>query len=87
MTVYSKITSKGQTTIPISIREALGIKPGDEVTYEVNDGKVSIYRRRSALEFAGVLYDSNRKPLTIEEMNSAWQEAAVERYERSRDRD
>ena len=86
MTVHSKITSKGQTTIPVSIRETLGIKPGDDVTYEVVDGEVKIRRRRSALEFAGIFHDPNRKPLSIEEMDAAIGEAITERYERSLDR-
>lgn len=29
-----KVTTKGQVTIPKDIREKLGIKPGDEVTFE-----------------------------------------------------
>ncbi len=33
MKTYS-ITPKGQVTIPISIREALNIKPGDKIFYE-----------------------------------------------------
>jgi antitoxin PrlF len=28
------VTTKGQVTIPKSIREAMGIKPGDEVVFE-----------------------------------------------------
>jgi len=29
-----RVTTKGQVTIPKEIREALGIEPGDEVTFE-----------------------------------------------------
>ena len=87
MTVRSKITAKGQTTIPVEIREALGLKPGDVLSYDVDGKTVRIEKARSALEFAGILHDPNRKPLTIEDMKSAWPEAAVERYERSLDRD
>ena len=87
MNVRSKITSKGQTTIPVEVRDLLGLKPGDTVSYEIRDKTVRIGKARSALEFAGILYDPNRKPLTIDEMSSAWPEAALERYERSLDRD
>ena len=31
--VESTITSKGQTTLPKPVREALGVKPGDRVRY------------------------------------------------------
>ena len=37
----SKVTEKGQVTIPKVIREELGIQPGDEVTFEkTEDGYV-----------------------------------------------
>ena len=31
------VTTKGQVTIPKPIREAMGIKPGDEVSFEETD--------------------------------------------------
>lgn len=30
----TRVTSKGQVTIPKEIREELGIRPGDEITFE-----------------------------------------------------
>lgn len=37
----STMTSKGQVTIPKAIREALGLKPGSEVIFDVGgDGAV-----------------------------------------------
>jgi AbrB family looped-hinge helix DNA binding protein len=33
----SRVTEKGQVTIPKEIRERLGIRPGDEVTFEETD--------------------------------------------------
>lgn len=38
----SSLTQKGQTTIPIEIRQALELKPGDKLSYELEDGKVTI---------------------------------------------
>jgi antitoxin PrlF len=35
-----KVTRKGQTTIPIEIREQLGIKEGDELMVEANSQSV-----------------------------------------------
>ena len=38
--IVSKLTSKAQTTIPQPIRVALGLQPGDELSYEIVDGRV-----------------------------------------------
>jgi antitoxin PrlF len=36
----SKLTSKSQTTIPQPVRAALGLRPGDEILYRIDDGQV-----------------------------------------------
>jgi len=37
----SRVTTKGQVTIPKEVREALGIRPGDEVSFdETEEGYV-----------------------------------------------
>jgi antitoxin PrlF len=41
------LTVKGQVTIPKKVRDALGLKPGDEVEFDM-DGKGAIYLRRAA---------------------------------------
>ena len=33
--LHSTLTSKGQTTIPSEVREALNLRPGDKISYEV----------------------------------------------------
>jgi len=38
--VGSKLTSRGQTTIPKSIRERLQLEPGDRVLFLERDGEV-----------------------------------------------
>ena len=42
--IIGRITAKSQTTIPRAVRIALGVGPGDEIGYEIIDGKVSIKR-------------------------------------------
>ena len=44
--IISKLTSKGQTTIPLPIRNALGLQPGDELLYEIIDGQVIFTKAR-----------------------------------------
>jgi len=51
MTTISKVTSKYQATIPQEIREFLGVRQGDAVAYEIEDGEVKL-RRASPLDLA-----------------------------------
>jgi AbrB family looped-hinge helix DNA binding protein len=43
-----RITSKGQVTIPKRIRNALGLQPGDEVDFVVDDLGQVVVRRGGA---------------------------------------
>lgn len=38
----AKVTSKGQVTIPLMIRNLLRIKTGDKIFFEEDDGKIYI---------------------------------------------
>jgi antitoxin PrlF len=38
--ITSKLTRKAQTTIPQAVRGALGVHPGDEIAYVIEDGRV-----------------------------------------------
>ncbi|OIQ77727.1 antitoxin PrlF [mine drainage metagenome] len=67
------LTSKGQTTIPKDIRDALGLKPKDQIHYTLMpDGTVIMRAKtRSILELKGLLHDPEREPVPIEQMR-AW---------------
>lgn len=43
-----RITSKGQVTIPIEIRDRLGLLPGTEVEFDVDDDAVRLTRVKDA---------------------------------------
>jgi AbrB family looped-hinge helix DNA binding protein len=43
-----KITSKGQVTIPVSIRRRLGMMPETEVEFDVEGGAVRIRKARGS---------------------------------------
>lgn len=38
--ISSKINSKARTTIPKAVRQALCLRPGDEIAYTIEDGHV-----------------------------------------------
>jgi bifunctional DNA-binding transcriptional regulator/antitoxin component of YhaV-PrlF toxin-antitoxin module len=39
---FSTVTSKGQTTVPRAVRDALGVKPHDKLKYVVDNGCVTV---------------------------------------------
>lgn len=39
-----RVTSKGQVTIPQKVRQQLGITPGSEVDFQLDDGGVRLIR-------------------------------------------
>jgi antitoxin PrlF len=49
-----KVTRKGQTTIPIEIREQLGIEEGDELMVEATQEGVLFKRIPRLTELAGI---------------------------------
>jgi antitoxin PrlF len=67
------LTSKGQITIPVQVRTALGLDAGDRIEFvEIEKGQFAIVpATRSVRELSGMLYRKGRKPVSIEEMNAA----------------
>jgi len=53
----TRVTAKGQVTIPVGVRFALGIAPGDEVVFAVEEGR-GVFRRAD-----GVLGRARTLPL------------------------
>ena len=51
----TRVTAKGQVTIPVRVRFALGIAPGDEVVFAVEDGRGVFRRADGVLGRAGTL--------------------------------
>jgi AbrB family looped-hinge helix DNA binding protein len=72
--VQTRVSQKGQVTIPLEVRRRLGIKVGDRVTFEIQEGNVAVLRRSSWLDdFAGSVPHPD-PPLTIEQERRAFEE-------------
>src|ERR1035437_10181715 len=41
---FSTITAKGQTTVPKSVRQALGVDAGDQIAFRLDAGGVTVHR-------------------------------------------
>jgi AbrB family looped-hinge helix DNA binding protein len=86
MGYQSKVTSKGQTTIPQEVREYLKLKPGDRINYVLDNGLVRLIpKNRSIADLAGFL---GKPPAgagaTLEDIDEAIGDYIAEDHERIR---
>lgn len=67
----STVTLKGQTTLPRSVRAALGISAGDRLRYVILDGEVRLLKARPLASLAGLLARKGQRAVTLEDMDAA----------------
>lgn len=73
--IESSITTKGRTTLPKAVREALTLQAGDRVRYVILDDKVMIVPvRPTSRLFRSLKYDG--PTVTLEDMDRAIAEGA-----------
>jgi len=79
------ISSKGQITIPAAVRSALKLKAGTRVRFlQEEDGRFSLVPVTSSiLAMKGIVPKLNR-PVSLEEMDDAIAEGAIERFKAAR---
>jgi AbrB family looped-hinge helix DNA binding protein len=74
----AKVTSKGQITIPVEVRKALGLETGSKVRFFAQeDGSFVLKRVRSLMELEGCL-KGLVPPMSIEQMDEAIGDYVVE---------
>ncbi|MHB8255351.1 MAG: AbrB/MazE/SpoVT family DNA-binding domain-containing protein [Acidiferrobacter sp.] len=71
MTIEATLTSKGQTTIPKEIRDGLGMKAGDRMTFTLMPDATVVLRLKSKTltELAGMLHKKGRKPVSVDKLS------------------
>ena len=71
ITTDATLTSKGQTTIPKEIRDELGMKPGDRMTFTLMPDATVVMRvkNKNIFDLAGALYKKGRKPVPVEKLS------------------
>ena len=71
MSADSTLTSKGQTTIPKDIRDSLGMKSGDRMTFTMlPDGSVLMrVKNKSVMSLAGSLRKKRQKSVPVERLS------------------
>jgi AbrB family looped-hinge helix DNA binding protein len=84
----ARLTRQGQITVPKAIRDALGLRPGDEIEFVPRGSELLVEARprRSVLEFAGIAAPGTQVPATAEELDTliaeGMRDAAVARQRR-----
>jgi AbrB family looped-hinge helix DNA binding protein len=79
---YTKLTRKGQMTVPADIRRELGLSEGDRITVTSESGVVTIRRAENVAErTAGIFhkYVKNHPFIGPDDEGEAWVQAAIER--------
>jgi AbrB family looped-hinge helix DNA binding protein len=74
---HSTVTSKGQTTIPGQVRDALKIQPGDRLEYAVHGDHATIRVHPGARSLAGALASDKGKGLSFAQIRRAAAAAVV----------
>ena len=70
--VSAKLTSKGQITLPASLRAALGLDAGSRVEFiETGNGQFAIIAATEEVQSLKGMLKKPAKPVSIEEMNRA----------------
>jgi AbrB family looped-hinge helix DNA binding protein len=79
----ASVTSKGQITIPIEVREELGLKTGDRIEFVRNeDGRYFIEPKKGSVVNLRGIFKWTGRPITVEEMNEAIAQHVVDDWER-----
>jgi AbrB family looped-hinge helix DNA binding protein len=85
-TLQSKVTSKGQITLPKQIRSKLAIRTGDRLEFSLEkSNRISVRKKRGPGSSAGCgkpFLPSGRKPASVERMNEGIRKAVSAKYSR-----
>ncbi len=66
--IISTLTSKGQTTIPKSVRDALHLTTNDKIAYELHDDKFIIYPLSGDITSLRGSLKVSEKPMDFEDI-------------------
>ena len=76
MDVPATVTSKGQVTLPKSVRESLQLKAGDRVLFRVHNGRAVLAKVPDFLDLAGSV------PVPPAKRDASWSRIRAETWRR-----
>ncbi len=79
--ILARMSSKGQVTIPLEVRKALGIAAGDDLMFfDLGNGEFSIRPRNGSIrDLKGIVPKLDYTP-TLEQLDQGISEAIEEEY-------
>lgn len=85
MKATATLTSKGQVTVPLLVRQELGLNAGDTIEFDCERGKAVVRPVRGKLSSFGILKDKlpkGWKAPTVEEMDAGIAQHCREKFGR-----
>ena len=81
---HSKLTAQGQISVPVEVRQRLGIGPGSVLEWDEDDGQIVVRRvgRYTSEEVHRALFPKPPKPRTLDEMKEGVRQYMKGRYAR-----
>ena len=76
--LHSRVTAKGQVTIPVEVRRSLGIAQGDKVAFVIEKSGVRLKRTGSVVEATFGALKSDQPALSAEEERRVVEEAIAQ---------
>jgi antitoxin PrlF len=78
------MTSKGQLTIPVHLREKFRMNAGTKVSFEeLPDGRIAIRPKTGDIRALRGIVKYNGPPVSIEDINETISKAATRRFKQS----
>ena len=77
---YTRLSKKNQVTIPVTVLERLGLRPGDELKVEADNGRIVLEpalslaeRRREAIRRVAGSFTGVYPPGYLDELRDEWE--------------
>lgn len=78
----TKLTSRGQVSVPLEVRKRLGIGPGSLLEWAEEEGKVVVRKVKFSFDdiHQAISHGETPKPRTLDEMKEGIRQRVRERY-------
>jgi AbrB family looped-hinge helix DNA binding protein len=82
MKTLTRVTQKGQVTIPKEVRDALRLQTGDTVYFELKDGNATIQPLAPIDALFGMFTEKAKRPVNEEDEKEIIKQAVIDRFKK-----